>query len=169
MKKHVLAKQNQAVQSAHKARVLRDNDLAAWLDALEQDIARRAFELFEARGREPGRDVDDWLRAAQEMFDPLPGNATEDGKSVTVRCFVPPALEVMVGVEPRRALVWVGQSLSQTANLDRSADQGTGRRVFQFQFPELVDPSQPAVDINGQLLTITVPKALERKAAGAGA
>jgi hypothetical protein len=30
-------------------------------------VAVRAYELFEERGREPGRDVDDWLRAEQEL------------------------------------------------------------------------------------------------------
>jgi hypothetical protein len=30
-------------------------------------IARRAFELYEKRGRQDGRDVDDWLQAEQEL------------------------------------------------------------------------------------------------------
>ncbi len=30
-------------------------------------IAHRAYELFQERGREPGRDLDDWLRAEQEV------------------------------------------------------------------------------------------------------
>lgn len=30
-------------------------------------VAVRAYELFQARGREPGHDVDDWLRAEQEL------------------------------------------------------------------------------------------------------
>ena len=30
-------------------------------------IARRAYELYEARGREDGRDVDDWLAAEHEL------------------------------------------------------------------------------------------------------
>jgi hypothetical protein len=30
-------------------------------------IARRAYELFEERGREPGREFDDWLRAEHEL------------------------------------------------------------------------------------------------------
>lgn len=31
------------------------------------DIARRAYGLYEARGREPGQDMDDWLRAEKEL------------------------------------------------------------------------------------------------------
>ncbi len=35
--------------------------------ATKHAIALRAYELFEERGREPGRDVDDWLRAEHEL------------------------------------------------------------------------------------------------------
>ena len=31
------------------------------------DVARRAYQLYEARGREDGRDVEDWLRAEEEI------------------------------------------------------------------------------------------------------
>ena len=30
-------------------------------------IAQRAYELYEERGREPGRDQDDWLQAEREL------------------------------------------------------------------------------------------------------
>jgi|GEM_PF-2335360 len=30
-------------------------------------IARRAYQIYEERGREPGRDVDDWLAAEREL------------------------------------------------------------------------------------------------------
>jgi len=30
-------------------------------------IARRAYELFEERGREDGHDLDDWLQAEHEL------------------------------------------------------------------------------------------------------
>jgi hypothetical protein len=33
----------------------------------DADIARRAFELYCARGREDGHDVDDWLDAEREL------------------------------------------------------------------------------------------------------
>jgi len=34
-------------------------------------VALRAYALFEQRGREPGRDVDDWLRAEHEIREAL--------------------------------------------------------------------------------------------------
>jgi DUF2934 family protein len=34
---------------------------------LADQIRRRAYELYEARGREEGREVEDWLRAEAEV------------------------------------------------------------------------------------------------------
>ena len=31
------------------------------------ELARRAYQLFEERGREPGRDWEDWFRAEREL------------------------------------------------------------------------------------------------------
>jgi hypothetical protein len=33
----------------------------------EEQIRLRAYELYEARGREDGRDVEDWLEAEAEI------------------------------------------------------------------------------------------------------
>jgi len=35
----------------------------------QEMIRARAYELYEGRGREPGRDEQDWLRAEQEIFN----------------------------------------------------------------------------------------------------
>jgi len=34
---------------------------------LEHQIRERAYELYEARGREDGHDEEDWLRAKEEI------------------------------------------------------------------------------------------------------
>jgi len=33
----------------------------------EEDISKRAFELYEARGCQDGQDLEDWLQAEQEL------------------------------------------------------------------------------------------------------
>ena len=35
--------------------------------APEQEIRRRAYEIYLERGEEPGRDLDDWLQAEREL------------------------------------------------------------------------------------------------------
>ena len=37
------------------------------LNLNHDDIARRAYELYEARGREDGHDQDDWLQAERDL------------------------------------------------------------------------------------------------------
>ena len=35
--------------------------------AREQEIRRRAYEIYLARGEEPGHDLEDWLQAEREL------------------------------------------------------------------------------------------------------
>jgi len=35
-----------------------------------EGVRQRAFELYEARGRESGRELDDWLAAERELVTP---------------------------------------------------------------------------------------------------
>lgn len=35
---------------------------------LAECVRHRAYELFEARGRNPGQDLDDWLQAEHEVL-----------------------------------------------------------------------------------------------------
>jgi DUF2934 family protein len=36
----------------------------------QREIARRAYDLYLARGSEPGHDIDDWLQAERELRPP---------------------------------------------------------------------------------------------------
>jgi Protein of unknown function (DUF2934) len=35
---------------------------------IQEQVRRRAYELYEQRGREEGRDLDDWLQAESELI-----------------------------------------------------------------------------------------------------
>ena len=35
--------------------------------AREEEIKRRAYEIYIERGKEPGRDLEDWLQAEREL------------------------------------------------------------------------------------------------------
>jgi hypothetical protein len=43
---------------------------------IEEEIRNRAYELFEARGREEGHELEDWLRAEEEITGRKSGAAT---------------------------------------------------------------------------------------------
>ena len=41
-------------------------------EALQDEIARRAYELYEARGYVDGFDIEDWLQAEQDIVGSKP-------------------------------------------------------------------------------------------------
>jgi hypothetical protein len=41
--------------------------LAESVEQVEEKIRKRAYELYELRGREDGLDLDDWLKAESEV------------------------------------------------------------------------------------------------------
>jgi hypothetical protein len=47
------------------------------IEPTPDDVARRAYELYEARGSEPGAELDDWLRAERELRDATDGTGDE--------------------------------------------------------------------------------------------
>ena len=60
-------KKHQATQHGHSP-ILTANTLSVEPSQNPQEaIRRRAYELYEERGRERGHDLDDWLRAEAEI------------------------------------------------------------------------------------------------------
>ena len=59
----------------------RKSDISS-LELTERYIEKRAYELYERRGREHGHDVEDWIEAEVEIFgrrDSFP--SAEEGSS----------------------------------------------------------------------------------------
>ena len=69
--KHVLVLtvggQNVAAQTKQSAQSGHSQEPATQGVVARDAIALRAYELFQERGRTPGRELDDWLRAEREM------------------------------------------------------------------------------------------------------
>ena len=79
-----------------------------------QPVGHRAYEFFEARGREFGHDLEDWFRAETELMRRVPVEMKEAETQITVRAEVPgfSANEIKVSVEPKW-LVLSGKSEKQ--------------------------------------------------------
>lgn len=58
------SKKNNVVSISRPKRVLQTPIAAA---VSQEDIARRAYEIYEARGRNAGSPFDDWVLAEQEL------------------------------------------------------------------------------------------------------
>ncbi len=49
---------------------------------LEEQISRRAYELYEQRGKADGRADEDWLRAEREILEGVPSNPNPTANEV---------------------------------------------------------------------------------------
>jgi len=67
MAKSTNGKRRSAVRPAPDHSSLRSVALNRSEAVTEYDIARRAYELYLARGGEDGHDVDDWIQAEREL------------------------------------------------------------------------------------------------------
>ena len=83
-------------------------------------VRRRAYELFEARGRADSKVLDDWFRAEEELLGRLPLTLAETERYLTVHAEVHgfAARNIEVWVEPRRIVL-----------NGHTGDVGVGRRL----------------------------------------
>ena len=88
-------------------KVVAATDLFARIQTLHDSIARRAYEIFESKGRTSGRDLEDWLQAESEFLHPVHVDVADSDDGLTVRAEVPGfrGENLMVGVEVRRLAI----------------------------------------------------------------
>jgi HSP20 family molecular chaperone IbpA len=103
-------------------------DLQSKVQKLQLAIARRAHELFEARGREHGRDLEDWLQAESELLCPTSIAMSESKDRVSVRANVAgfDQSEIEVSVEPSRVII-----LGKKKQATRETEPGPTERGSQ--------------------------------------
>jgi HSP20 family molecular chaperone IbpA len=108
-------------------------DLQPEVQKLQLAIARRAHELFEARGREHGHDLDDWLQARSELLCPVSIGMSESKDRVSVRAnvagFDPDEIEV--SVEPGRITI-MGRKKERTGKMEPGASERSGSHPDQI-------------------------------------
>ncbi len=95
-------------------------------------IARRAFEIFEVRGRVHGNDREDWLLAESELLTPVKSHLSEPGEHLTARADVPrfSRQEIKVSLEPRR--------LSISGKTEPSDDHHSGKHTHSLGHEQLM-------------------------------
>ena len=133
-----------------------------------QSVARRAYEYFEARGREFGHDLEDWFRAESELMRRVPVEIKEADSQITVRAEVPgfAANEINVSVEPQR-LVISGKSEETTEEKKEQTllpEFRSNRFYRELWLPAEVDPSKTTAVLKDGVLELAFAKVPESKA-----
>jgi len=132
-----------------------------------QSVARRAYEYFEARGREFGHDLEDWFRAESELMRRAPFEVKEADGKITVRAEAPgfAANEIKISVEPQR-LVISGKS-EKTTEEKKEQTLLSEFRPNQFcrelRLPAEVEPDRTTAVLKNGVLELVFAKAAESK------
>lgn len=147
---------------------LRNPATLRWeMQQVQLAIARRAYELFEARRCEHGHDWEDWFRAESELLRPVSISTSESGNQISIRANVLgfEESELKVSVEPHRIMILGKKQINTTETeggkveyIDWYPDQ-----ILQFiDLPAQVIPENTVVELQAGQLKFELPKA-ERK------
>ena len=141
-----------------------DPETVHWIaQETELQIARRAYELFEARGREHGHDWEDWFRAESEVVRPVSIAINENEEQISLRANVMgfDHNDLKVAVEPQRVTILGRKKVSETGGgkgepVDLYPDQ-----IFQhIALPSPIDPRGAVIVLRTGVLNFELPKVL---------
>ena len=126
-------------------------------------IARRAFDIFESRGRSPGHELEDWFRAESELLRPVPVNVAEADGEYIVRAEVPGfgGKDIEVIVEPLYlAISGKRETKEDELNVRMICCESRADRIFRvLDLPPFVDTSKVSTTLRDGILIVDLPKA----------
>ncbi len=135
------------------------------INDLINKIEKRAYELFERRGRESGRDLDDWFKAESELLQTVPLEIKEEKKRLLIHAEVPgfEAEELEISLEPA-VLTIKGSQKKETEKKTKEGvySETREKEIFrQVTLPVNVLPDGAEANLKDGVLEISAPKATE--------
>lgn len=125
-------------------------------------VEQRAYELFESKGRTRGRELENWIEAEAELFQPAAFHVSESKEGVQVDVdvhgFAPRELEV--DVEPRRVTV-IGKRHTRESRAVAGGQMSTenfGHLVRSLQLPAMVDTRNANAHVSHGILRVQLRK-----------
>jgi HSP20 family molecular chaperone IbpA len=123
----------------------------------------RAFELFERRGRQFGRELEDWFTAEHELFKPIAVEMSEKDNHLVVRAEVPgfKADELEISLEPEFVIIKGHQTKETESETKKTFYSETKSndifRKMALPFAVLADAGEAT--LKDGVLEIRAPKA----------
>jgi HSP20 family protein len=158
-----------AVQTARaptSLRVVEPHTLFERVNKVYDSIARRAFEMFENKGSNIGRELEDWFKAESELLHPVHIHINETDKAFSVHAEVPGfnAKEVEVSVEPRRIVISGKRETKEEAKQGKTIQCECSSNEFLrvIDLPAEVNASGVVATLNNGMLEIELPKAAKK-------
>ncbi|HVW84436.1 MAG TPA: Hsp20/alpha crystallin family protein [Bryobacteraceae bacterium] len=138
-----------------------------------EDVRRRAFEFFEGRGGQSGRDIEDWLRAEHEVLGWPAAELAETDADYKLEMTLPgfDAKQVEVTATPTEIAVHAEIKAEKKGGEPRIlwTEFGPNNVYRRFPLPQPIDVDKTTATLDQGLLKIMASKAASAKAKPAAA
>lgn len=129
---------------------------------ITKETAHKAYEIFQRRGGEFGREVDDWFHAESEVLLPVKVEITETDDMISVRAAVPgfKPEEVEVSVKDNM-LILSGETKSSEKREDENmvfSEFRSNKFCRQLTLPAEVDGDKVEANLKDGVLKLKLPK-----------
>src|SRR5215471_16063843 len=128
-------------------------------------VRRRAFELFETRGRGDGNDLEDWLKAEREMLGSCPSELKDTGNAFETQIALPgfDAKDVQVTASEDELIVRAGSKKETKSESDNVLwTEFSSCDIYRrIPLPSSVDAEKTTASLENGILQITAPKVAE--------
>jgi HSP20 family protein len=150
---------SQSAEGNGRIEIVSGEGLGEFASNIRDALARRAYELFEARGYEHGNDLEDWFRAESELLHPLKVKVWETDREVVVTAEVPGfrADEMKVGIEPQRVII-SGRLESRPPRAGVYPSRAPVALYHTLELPAEVDPPRAVARLVDGLFRLELPK-----------
>jgi len=139
-------------------------------------LAQRAYQIFEAKGRTGGRELENWLEAEGQLFEKSSLRITESKEQISVFAEVPdysPA-EIEVDLEPRRITIIGKREHVSSGRAEGARLPEKSGLLLSMSLPAEIDPDRASARLRKGVLELELKKAAsppktKAQAASAGA
>ena len=149
--------------SPAKLKLVPPADVFKRAEQLYENIARRAFEIFETNGRGIGHDLENWFKAESEVLHPTRVEVSESENEITVRAEVPgfTAKQLEVSVEPRQLTITGKRETKEERKEEKTVftEMTSDRLLRVVQLPAAVHPEKAAASLRDGILEMKIPRA----------
>ena len=122
--------------------------------AAQEEIARRAYALYEADDFKDGLDLDHWFRAERELTVPdVPLSVEQDALTVRIAMEQFSGSPLVISVSHRSLLI-----LRVTEDESNNPVEGVDRDLLRFvSLPVEIDPAQVTCELDAGDVTLRLP------------
>ncbi|MDX2043041.1 MAG: Hsp20 family protein [Acidobacteriota bacterium] len=164
------AQQALETQPAEKPIFVEAEKLINRMEELTKNVAHRAYEFFEERGRRFGNELEDWFRAESELMRYVPTTLKEGDQQFTFQAEVPgfKAEEIKISAEPKMLIIEGESEQSTEEKSDKVvfSERRTNHFCRSFSLPAEIDPAKVTANLKNGLLEIILPKVPVRQPVG---